>query len=419
MAGEVSSTEDLLARIDEYANWVEQYRNGYPVPEIRAAEHDPLGRLGLQLHLLAKSLDLQERKFKHLFELVETVEQGVLLQDVLDRVFDGFTGIIPFERIGCAFLSEDGTHLTAYWARSELGPVQISGGYSQPLAGSSLERILATGKPRIINDLEAYLERKPHSESTRNIVREGGRASLTCPLVADGKPIGFLFFTSRLKNAYARVHQDTFRRIAGQVSIVIDKSRIHQEIVDRNRELVEQGRKLADTARRDPLTGVLNRGAIMNTAEQMLETARRSGHDIGVIMTDVDHFKLVNDSLGHAAGDMALKEFTRRISRVLRQGDQFGRYGGEEFVIVVDGASCRSLGMLAERLRLRISAGDFDLNGTMLHITASFGIALSDRRDMTIAELVASADRALYRAKNTGRDCVVMDDSFAIRSALA
>jgi len=277
------------------------------------------------------------------------------------------------------------------------------------MAGSSLEKVMETGEPRIINDLEAYLDSRPQSEATRSIVREGGRASLTCPLMVGDRPIGFLFFTSRQKNVYSRDHQDTFRRIAGQVSIVIDRSRVYQEIVDRNRELVEQRSKLEACANSDALTGVLNRGAIMRFAEQALSTAVECDRPLGIVMADIDRFKWVNDSLGHAAGDMALKEFTSRITAALGPSDVLGRYGGEEFVVVVPDASVESVSGLAERLRAAVAASSFKLGDETRAISASFGCALSSEATGSIDDVVAAADRALYRAKNAGRNSVVFD----------
>lgn len=396
-------------RANAYAAWVAQLRDGRTVPNLAADGTDSLARLGQELQLLADSLSRRERELRLLFDLVGTVEQGMLVEDVLNQIFDRFKGLVPYDRMGCAFLSNNGDSVTAYWARSDLGPLQISAGYSQPLAGSSLEPILLSGQPRILNDLEEHLKVKPQSDATRRIVEEGGRSSLTCPLSADHRPIGFLFFTSGSKNRYDESHQTIFRQIASQISAVIANSRVYLQIILRNRQLIEEGRKLTEIATRDALTGVLNRGAIMQAVERALTEAALSLKPIGIIMADIDHFKSVNDSLGHIAGDTALKDFARRLNGVIRQTDQLGRYGGEEFLIIAAGPlTFETLSKAAERLRQAVADAPFDLGGESRTISASFGAVIASGINESVTDVVAAADRALYAAKNSGRNRVVI-----------
>lgn len=396
------------ARVAQCTDWVRRLRRGCPVPPLLLDAGDPLAALARELDLLAEQIGRREKEFERLFDVVHMVDQGVGLDDVLNRVFDWFVDIIPYDRIGCAFLTADGTHLTAHWARSVLGPVQISSGYSQPVDGSSLGAVLSRGEPRILNDLEQYLAEHPDSDSTRRIVREGGRSSFTCPLIVGERPIGVLFFTSRETNTYREVHQAIFRQIAAQVSIVIEKSRLYQDIVDHNRRLQEERGRLAEQAIRDPLTGALNRGAIMNGLEEALCAAARCGDPVGIVIADIDHFKAINDACGHAAGDAALEEFTRRIGAALREHDLVGRYGGEEFLMVLPGIGGDAARAVAERLRRAVAGTPFDLGGPVRTVTASFGVVAAQPGDGSAAMLVAAADRALYVAKNSGRDKVVV-----------
>ena len=411
MADDEYGRSELRNRVEAYAAWVKDLRLGKKVDPPLTGDNSPLSRLGRELRLLADTISRREAETQKLFDIIHEVERGVLVEDVLEKIYDGFAGLIPYERIGCAFLSDDGATLTAYWAKSKLGAVQLTKGYSQSMSGSSLVNILHTHLPRILNDLPAYLAAKPNSNSTQRIVTEGGRANLTCPLIVEGRPIGFLFFTSNQENTYKKVHQTIFQQIAAEVAVVIHKSHLYQRLIEANRDMTLQSRRLREIASHDPLTGILNRAAIMAAVDRQIEMSGVTGKNFGVIMVDIGHFKQVNDTHGHAAGDEVLRELVRRVSTALRRTDDFGRYGGEEFLVLIGDTSRGELLGTAEHLRWLVACAPVDLGGTPLQITASFGVAFAPDAGISAAELLKSADDALYAAKAGGRNRCEAADS--------
>jgi two-component system chemotaxis family response regulator WspR len=164
---------------------------------------------------------------------------------------------------------------------------------------------------------------------------------------------------------------------------------------------------LRDQATRDGLTGVWNREMILDTGEQELARAGRDGTPLAILMADLDQFKSVNDRLGHPAGDAVLKQAGGRLSACVRSYDQIGRYGGDEFLIVLPKCNGQDAQALGERLRQAVANVPVIAEGKELHITCSFGIAFTETpRDANLAALVRAADRALYLAKQNGRNCV-------------
>ena len=159
---------------------------------------------------------------------------------MLERIYNTFKQVIPFDRIGCALISNDQQTVKAHWAKTDQPEkIKLAHGYTSPLAGSSLESILHSQQPRILNDLSEYLVAHPNSKSTQLIVAEGIQSSLTCPLIIDAQPVGFLFFSSKQKNTYLDVHQRIFIHIARQVSVLIEKSRLYQHIYELNARLLD------------------------------------------------------------------------------------------------------------------------------------------------------------------------------------
>jgi len=176
----------------------------------------------------------REGDLRALLRITEKINEGKVLDEVLDYAYESLHSVIPYHRIGFSLLEEKDAVLRAYWARSEASVIRIGKGYSAVMKGSSLEKVLQTREPRILNDLKAYLQDHPNSKSTRDIVEEGMRSSLTCPLIASGRPIGFLFFSSREAHQYKAAHVELFQAIAGQLALTLEKSRLYEQVVAYN-----------------------------------------------------------------------------------------------------------------------------------------------------------------------------------------
>lgn len=182
-----------------------------------------------------------------------------------------------------------------------------------------------------------------------------------------------------------------------------EKLRLEKE----QRRMTERLKTLADT---DTLTGLPNRRALRDFAQGVFAQADADNHTVGVIIFDVDHFKAVNDTLGHSMGDIVLQKIGKILPPLLRSNDIMARYGGEEFVILLRNTDQTRAFAIAERLRVTLSRTPVSRKNN-LKVTASFGVALRDpRSDENWDAVVAIADRRLYAAKRAGRNLVCITD---------
>lgn len=221
-------------RLRAYREAAAAMRRGDFHIDVPVGPDDQLGELGRELLDLAHGLERRFTEYEALTRMNRELNSGMLLEEVLDRIYSSFKRVIPYDRIGFALLEDGGRTLRAHWAKMEYGFPRLVKGYAAPMAGSSLQSILETGRPRIINDLRAYLDAKPRSASTRLMVEEGVLSSLTCPLVVKDKPVGFLFFSSRFPRTYESAHVETFFNVAETVSAIVEKSRLYGELVRLN-----------------------------------------------------------------------------------------------------------------------------------------------------------------------------------------
>lgn len=179
-----------------------------------------------------------------------------------------------------------------------------------------------------------------------------------------------------------------------------------QRILDLQSQLIAAREQLREVAVHDGLTGLYNRGAIMEMVHKEVSLFNRGKGHFGLILTDIDFFKQVNDTRGHLAGDHVLKEFARLIGLSKRPYDSAGRYGGEEFLILLPGCNTEEALAIAERLRVQTQNHTVPFNGQAIQFTASMGALSTDQfaNNADAFLIIQAADRALYRAKNQGRN---------------
>lgn len=205
---------------------------------------------------------------------------------------------------------------------------------------------------------------------------------------------GLLAIEPRNPAQFATTGRPLLDSLAGHLALVLDNSRLSQ--------------RLRELSSLDSLTRQLNRRAVFDRLVEELERSRRYRHPLTLIVCDFDHFKNINDTLGHQAGDVALREGALRLRRCLRASDVFGRYGGEEFLVVMPEEELEAGLQVAERLRRCLEEKPILFPpDTELRLTASFGVASTSELESRSADLLVSlADRRLYEAKAAGRNCV-------------
>jgi diguanylate cyclase (GGDEF)-like protein len=202
-----------------------------------------------------------------------------------------------------------------------------------------------------------------------------------------------------------------FSLILGRCLLLsVTSNDMRARLADSRRKLATLLEQVQQLATHDELTGILNRRALLAALERERSRAERSGAPFGIAMIDLDHFKRVNDIHGHAAGDEVLRAFAATVLETMRATDVFGRFGGEEFMMIMIGDTPAHTLKLVERIRTAVAAKNWSSIAPDLPITLSAGIA-GHCKGETTEQLIHRADRALYQAKDAGRNAVIADPS--------
>lgn len=191
--------------------------------------------------------------------------------------------------------------------------------------------------------------------------------------------------------------------------IATTQEELQQQIEQATQELRNQKDVAEQAARTDALTGVASRRAFSEAAEVEMQRALRYHTELSLLMMDLDHFKVVNDTHGHVTGDAVLVSFAQTVLQLVRKLDLVARLGGEEFVVLLPNISAEQATALAERIRQAVDDSHLLVDGKPLRFSVSIGVAQFDRRELSLTGWLARADAALYRAKAQGRNRVVLE----------
>ena len=391
-----------------------------PVLEVGAvrgvlvADHLELQALGgVQHEMLESFAEMVSEVFVRARELADREDRGSELGIVhhVSKELAQMTAVGPVcERLlnfAQAWMPLEGGAVVRVDAAKTRYTIDLAFGWAEPFGGREVsleERTLVTwavNQATTVRMNEAGPGRE-EDDMPVLVLDEDNRAEdsvLVLPLSEEPPAIGALVFTAR-RGALKASATSVLEILVNQASAIVAKIQLAER-----EKLRAESEKLR--AMKDPLTDLYNRRAFAESLSQSIARRERQGGTLCLLMLDLDHFKKLNDTYGHPAGDAALRATAEVLRRVLRKGDVPARYGGEEFVVMLPGASEAVAQQIAERLRATLEQAAIEYAGATLKVTASVGLAVWPDNGAQADELLAAADRALYAAKAGGRNQVV------------
>jgi diguanylate cyclase (GGDEF)-like protein len=378
-------TDDLVELLARLAENVSFALDNFDRAEEKARTEEQKQRLSRMFAALSATNEaiMRAKSRTEMFELV--CEAAVVGGDFTSTA-------IALERPGAEHLE---TVASAGPDRERARNVKLSANAARPEGQGLTGTAFRTRLPCVSND---YLTDFGVAAHFHKVVRDSGtRSGAALPLLKDGKAIGVLIFLSSELGAFSPELMELLQRLAENVSFAIDN-------FDRADEKTRADEKIEFLASHDSLTNLPNRETFNELLRYAIEAARRYQRCFAVLFIDLDRFKVINDSLGHDAGDILLVEIANRLRSALRSSDVVARQGGDEFVVILEEAAERhDVERIASNL-LSVLNQPLQLSGHECHTTASIGIAMYPSDGGDVQTLTKNADMAMYLAKEDGKN---------------
>jgi diguanylate cyclase (GGDEF)-like protein len=340
------------------------------------------------------------------------------LTTVFDSILESAVGLMRQAETIDLFLYRDEKLIFARAASGSSKRKDIP--WSEPRPNGITVTVAQTGEPVTVEDV---------TTDARFFAPGWTGAVLGLPLKIGARVVGVMNVAYPQPRIFSDSEQRALRLLGDQAAIAIENARLYdqslQEIQERARaeeELLQANARLQshiaeieilqtqlrEQAVRDPLTGLFNRRYLEETLDRELYRSEREGESVSVVMLDIDHFKAVNDTYGHKAGDLLLQALGHLLITQTRRGDVACRIGGEEFIIIMPGASLKAANQRAERWRQTFEHLDITDAGQRVQATLSIGIAIFPLHGRDSEAILRAADQAMYAAKDAGRNRVMV-----------
>ncbi len=362
---------------------------------------------------------LNQPMLEKLLDISRKLSENRILDPLLDYAIKVALDLFGAEYGYLVLLNPDGS--LNFRVRTDKDGRQLDEPEAQ-ISRTIFEKVIRDREPLVIAD--AIVD--PEFQTAHSVRSLQLRSVMCVPLIARGKTLGAIYIENRTeKGLFQQQDLLPLEYFAAQAAISIENAMLNADLEARvaertaalnhtihllEKEILEH--KYADAlhqqlAMTDHLTKLYNRRHFFELAEQAFREAQRYGQALSAIMIDADHFKQVNDQNGHLIGDQVLHHLAQNLRQGIRDTDILGRYGGEEFVIMLPQTGIQAATLTAERLRQQVPANPAITEKGRIPLTISVGVACLNAADALIDELIDKADQALYRAKEAGRNRVV------------